>query len=139
MAIVQQIREDNKDMKGLTFAELAHTPFVQQPDSIEGITEEWFSKQSDYIEQKIAAYEKSIPSASAREWEVRKLRNIIERLRKFTTEVLTERARLAEAQKPVEPTHQINPYKDAAEALERHEAHVEEMIKKSRQINNIWY
>lgn len=140
MGIVQEVRKDNRDMKGLTFAELAHTPFVRQPDSIEGITEEWFSKQSDIIEQKIAAYEKSITSASAREWEVRKLRNLIERLRKFTTEVLTDRARRESSQKPAAPpSPQINPYQEMAEAQAKHEAYVEELIKKNRQLNNIWY
>ena len=91
-------------MTGLTFAELAHMPFVRQPDSIDGITEEWFESQKELIESRISLYElnASMPQA-ARRWETDKLRKLIERLRKFTDEVLTERKRQETAMNPQTP------------------------------------
>ena len=140
MGIVQQIRDDKKDMKGLTFAELAHTPFVRQPKSIEDITEEWFDEQRDLIESKIAAYEQSIQSASALEWKVRKLRGLIERLRSFTTEVLSNRARLEADARPSEPSvPKTDLFQEDAEARAMHEAYVDELIRRNNQLNNIWY
>lgn len=91
-------------MTGLTFAELAHMPYVEQPDSIEGVTEEWFESQKELIESRIKLYElnASMPQA-ARRWETDKLRKLIERLRKFTNEVLIERKRQKTAVNPQTP------------------------------------
>ena len=138
MGIVQEIRDIKNDKVGMTFAELAHTPFVQQPDSIKGITEEWFSKQSDYIEQKIADYEKSIKSASAREWEVHKLRNIIDRLRKFTTDVLTDRDTQERAKRSsVSHEPEKETFLDECKQQQLYEECVDHLLEKSKRDREI--
>lgn len=135
MAIVQEIRNETKDMTGLVFADLAHMPYVSQPDTIDGITEEWFNVQRVNIEKKIAAYERSIISTSARYWEIGKLRKLIERLRKFTTEVVASRAVHETASTPVEPEH--DPIREEYARQQRYEKKVDELLSTKKQDEEI--
>lgn len=101
MAIHQEERT-NKEM-GLTFEDLAHIPFISKPNCIEEITEEWFRLQRITIENKIAAYNDSITSDSARSYELKKLQNILNRLQKFTENVLSSRKKQESIQPHVIP------------------------------------
>lgn len=129
MGIVQETI-DKKDTTGLTFADLVHMPYVTQPDSIDGITEEWFEFQKKVIDEKISAYElsSSIPQ-TARRWETDKLRKLIEQLRKFTTKVLKERSRLEQAIRPViPPENERDPITEMYERQRDYDVYVDHLL-----------
>lgn len=116
-------------MRLLKFEDLKHEPFVDVPDSIDGITEEWFAKQKERIEKKIVQYEQSstIPRES-KQRTICKLQYRIKRLRAFTDEVLKSEA--AESPKPVEqlPRQTID-YEEYYNAARRYDEFVDSLIK----------
>lgn len=135
MAIVQEIRNETKDMTGLVFTDLAHMPYVSQPDSIDGITEEWFQEQKLYIEKQIDGYEHFYSPSFERELQIGKLRKLIERLRKFTTGVVASRAVHETASTPVEPEH--DPIREEYARQQRYEKKVDELLSKKKQDEEI--
>lgn len=134
MGIVQQVRTDRKEPKVLTFSDLAHIPGIDVPDSLDGITSEWFERQKEHIEEKIKKYQ-SFSRLGVEMYESRRLREKIERLRVFTDGVLKQRE--AKEQKNTEPPVQLptRGYEESAEyaeAIKRNEEHVEQMIAKRK-------
>jgi len=129
MSIVQEVIDRKGNMTGKTFADLAHMPFVTPPDSIDGITEEWFNEQRDFIEGKIASFEKSNTSTSAREYSIGRLRSRIDFLRKFTDEVLKERAEMQKQdEKTVMPSE---PQKTEYQRQQEYDEYVDGLLKKA--------
>lgn len=115
-------------MRLLKFEDLKHEPFVDVPDSIDGITEEWFAKQKERIEKKIAQYEQSNIPRDSKQRTVRKLQERIKRLRAFTDEVL--KSETAESPEPVEqlPRQSID-YEEYYNSARRYDEFVDSLIK----------
>lgn len=134
MGIIQEVRTDRKEPNVLTFADLAHIPGVEVPDSIDGITSDWFNRQKEHIEEKIRIYQSS-SILGVEMFESRRLNERIERLRIFTESVL--RSREAEKKKKPKPPVQKAKTKyeesiEYSEAVKRNEEHVEKIIAKRK-------
>lgn len=136
MGISQQKHESKNDVRQV-FAGLANMPFVSLPDSIEEITEEWFSEQKSNIEQKIAQMKASMPAYAVAK-DTRLLKDNVSRLRKFTTDVISEREK-RESAKPssVSCTPGKDPFQEKHELNQRYEDFVDYLLEKSKRDREI--
>lgn len=129
MGIVTVKQTDKIGELSQTFSALANMPFVSQPESIDGITEEWFVMQRDRIEEKINEMKKSYP-AYAVIHKVKELNERIEHLRKFTADVISYRAKQ-------QINDSVRPYDDdlsqrEQESLQSYDDLVDHLLAKSK-------
>lgn len=137
MGIVNMKVNDKKGMLSHCFSALAHMPLVSQPESLDNITDEWFQEQRDIIEKRIQVIKRSLPGYAIIH-QVKELNERIEFLRKFTADVISERAKQNQEDKSVIAPEIMNNHSFIEEdRQQRYEDFVDGLLEKRKRNEEI--